>query len=110
MGNHYIPTITTQYGQAGVPGMNLDFKFKDVLKQTNEQQTLEKSQAICMLLLNMKKKGHHLIISRLAFVFLSVLQKEKGTLNGRLLTAVHYAHHIPTYSIVVTKPPLFLAH
>lgn len=87
--------------------MNLDLKFKDVLKQTNEQQTLEKSRAIFMLLLNIKKKGHHLIISRLAFV---LLQKEKGTLNGRLLTAIHYADHIPTYSIVVTKPPLFLAH
>lgn len=57
MGNHYIPTIITQDGQAGVPGMNLDLKFKDVLKQTNEQQTLEKSRAIFMLLLNIKTKG-----------------------------------------------------
>lgn len=57
MGNHYVPTIITHYGKAGVPGMNLDLKFKDVLKQTNEQQTLEKSHAIFMLLLNIEEKG-----------------------------------------------------
>lgn len=45
MGNHYIPTVIAQYGKAGVFGMNLDLKFKVVLKQTNEQQTLEKSRA-----------------------------------------------------------------
>lgn len=91
------------------PGMNFELKFKYVLKQTNEQQTLEKSRAIFMLLLNIKGKGIPLIISRLTSVFLSVLQKEKGMLNGRLLSSIHYADHIPTYSTVVTKPPLFIA-
>lgn len=51
--------------------MNLDLKFKDVLKQTNEKQTLEEPDMPLMLLLGGKKGGDHLIISWFAFVFLS---------------------------------------
>lgn len=69
--------------------MNLDLKFKDVLKQTNEQQTLEKSRAIFMLLLNIKKRASPDYIT--AHICLSVCASER---EGDVEWASTYRHSL----------------